>query len=108
MLNVGSATADVIPIVQGRGPPRGWRDGCDLVTDGELRRNNVCFSVSGKCDDVRLLTLAEMLNVVEDTAGFEGLLRTIDAPAYSIAGRASGRAGSLEQVFLNPDRSEHG
>jgi 5-methyltetrahydropteroyltriglutamate--homocysteine methyltransferase len=31
------------------------------------------------------MTLAEMLDVVEDKAGFEGLLQTLDVPAYSIS-----------------------
>jgi 5-methyltetrahydropteroyltriglutamate--homocysteine methyltransferase len=34
---------------------------------------------------VRLMTLAEMLDVVEDKAGFERLLQTLDVPAYSIS-----------------------
>jgi 5-methyltetrahydropteroyltriglutamate--homocysteine methyltransferase len=31
------------------------------------------------------MTLAEMLDVVEDKAGFEQLLQTLDVPAYSIS-----------------------
>lgn len=58
--------------------------GCDLVTDGELRRDNFYSFVAGKLDGVRLMTLAEMLDVVEDKAGFELLLQTLDVPAYSI------------------------
>ncbi len=58
--------------------------GCDLVTDGELRRDNFYSFVATKLDGVRLMTLAEMLDVVEDKAGFERLLQTLDVPAYSI------------------------
>ena len=59
--------------------------GCDLVTDGELRRDNFYSFVADKLDGVRLMTLAEMLDVVEDKSAFERLLRTLDAPAYSIS-----------------------
>jgi 5-methyltetrahydropteroyltriglutamate--homocysteine methyltransferase len=59
--------------------------GCDIVTDGELRRDNFYSFVADKLDGVRLMTLAEMLGVVEDKAGFERLLQTLDVPAYSIS-----------------------
>jgi len=59
--------------------------GCDIVTDGELRRDNFYSFVSEKLAGVRLMTLAEMLDVVEDKAGFERLLQTLDVPAYSIS-----------------------
>ena len=59
--------------------------GCDIVTDGELRRDNFYSFVSQKLAGVRLMTLAEMLDVVEDKAGFERLLQTLDVPAYSIS-----------------------
>jgi 5-methyltetrahydropteroyltriglutamate--homocysteine methyltransferase len=59
--------------------------GCDIVTDGELRRDNFYSFVTDKLSGVRLMTLAEMLDVVEDKAGFEQLLQTLDVPAYSIS-----------------------
>jgi len=59
--------------------------GCDLITDGELRRDNFYSFVATKLSGVRLMTLAEMLDVVEDKAGFERLLQTLDVPAYSIS-----------------------
>jgi 5-methyltetrahydropteroyltriglutamate--homocysteine methyltransferase len=59
--------------------------GCDIVTDGELRRDNFYSFVADKVSGVRLMTLAEMLDVVEDKAGFEQLLQTLDVPAYSIS-----------------------
>jgi 5-methyltetrahydropteroyltriglutamate--homocysteine methyltransferase len=59
--------------------------GCDVITDGELRRDNFYSFVSEKLAGVRLMTLAEMLDVVEDRAGFERLLQTLDVPAYSIS-----------------------
>lgn len=59
--------------------------GCDIVTDGELRRDNFYSFVADKLEGVRLMTLADMLDVVEDKAGFERLLQTLDVPAYSIS-----------------------
>ena len=59
--------------------------GVDIVTDGELRRDNFYSFVAHKLSGVRLMTLAEMLDVVEDKAGFEQLLQTLDVPAYSIS-----------------------
>lgn len=58
--------------------------GVDIVTDGEQRRDNFYSFVSEKLEGVRLMSLAEMLDYVEDKAGFEKLLQTLDVPAYSI------------------------
>ena len=58
--------------------------GVDLVTDGEQRRDNFYSFVAEKLDGVRLMTLAEMLDLVEDKAGFAELLDTLDVPAYAI------------------------
>jgi len=59
--------------------------GCDILTDGELRRDNFYSFVADKLNGVKLMTLAEMLDVVEDKVGFERLLQTLDVPAYSIS-----------------------
>jgi 5-methyltetrahydropteroyltriglutamate--homocysteine methyltransferase len=58
--------------------------GIDIVTDGEQRRDNFYSFVSEKLDGVKLMSLAEMLDYVEDKAGFEKLLQSLDVPAYSI------------------------
>jgi 5-methyltetrahydropteroyltriglutamate--homocysteine methyltransferase len=66
--------------------------GVDVVTDGEQRRDNFYSFVAEKLEGVRLMTLAEMLDLVEDRAGFERILSTLDAPAYSISNpRCGGR-----------------
>jgi 5-methyltetrahydropteroyltriglutamate--homocysteine methyltransferase len=41
--------------------------------------------VAEKLDGVKLMTLAEMLDVVEDRQGFERILQTLDVPAYAIS-----------------------
>ncbi len=59
--------------------------GIDIVTDGEQRRDNFYSFVAGKLDGVRLMTLAEMLEVVEDKAAFERILQTLDVPAFTMS-----------------------
>ena len=59
--------------------------GVDIVTDGEQRRDNFYSFVAEKLEGVKLMTLAEMLDIVEDKAGFEQILQTLDVPAYSIS-----------------------
>ncbi len=58
--------------------------GVDIVTDGEQRRDNFYSFVSEKLDGVRLMSLAEMLDIVEDKAGFERILQSLDVPAFAI------------------------
>ncbi|HET9299186.1 MAG TPA: cobalamin-independent methionine synthase II family protein [Candidatus Polarisedimenticolaceae bacterium] len=60
------------------------RAGVDLVTDGEQARDNFYSFVAEKLDGVRLMTLAEMLDHVEDKEGFSRLLDTLDVPAFAI------------------------
>lgn len=59
--------------------------GVDIVTDGEQRRDNFYSFVADKLTGVKLMTLAEMLDVVEDRTGLERILRTMDVPAFAIS-----------------------
>jgi len=58
--------------------------GVDVVVDGEHRRDNFYSFLTDKLDGTRLLSLAEMLDTVEDKAGFEEMLSTLDVPASAI------------------------
>ena len=58
--------------------------GVDLVVDGEQRRDNFYSFITDKVDGARLMSLAEMLDTVDDKASFEEMLSTLDAPASSI------------------------
>ena len=58
--------------------------GVDIVVDGELRRDNFYSFVTDKVEGTRLMSLAEMLDTVEDKAAFEEMLNTLDAPAFAI------------------------
>ena len=58
--------------------------GVDLVVDGEQRRDNFYSFVTDKLDGARLMSLAEMLDTVEDKSSFEEMLTTLDVPASAI------------------------
>ena len=58
--------------------------GVDIVVDGELRRDNFYSFLAEKVDGTRLMSLAEMLDTVQDKAAFEEMLQTLDAPAFAI------------------------
>lgn len=58
--------------------------GVDLVVDGEQRRDNFYSFVADKLDGTRLMSLAEMLDTVDDKAAFEEMLSTLDVPASAI------------------------
>jgi len=58
--------------------------GVDVVVDGELRRDNFYSFITDKVEGTRLMSLAEMLDTVEDKAAFEEMLQTLDAPAFAI------------------------
>ncbi len=58
--------------------------GMDVLVDGEHRRDNFYSFITEKVDGTRLMSLAEMLDEVEDKSGFEELLTTLDVPASSI------------------------
>jgi 5-methyltetrahydropteroyltriglutamate--homocysteine methyltransferase len=60
------------------------RIGVDLITDGEQRRDNFYSFVADKLTGTKLMTLAEMLEIVDDKASFERILQTLDVPAFAI------------------------
>jgi len=58
--------------------------GVDIVSDGEQRRDNFYSFITDRLEGVRLMTLAELLDYVEDKAAFENLLNALDVPAFAI------------------------
>lgn len=58
--------------------------GLDLVTDGEQRRDNFYSFITEKVEGTRLMSLAEMLDTVEDKSSFDEMLSTLDVPASAI------------------------
>ena len=59
--------------------------GVDIVSDGEQRRDNFYSFVADRIDGIKLMTMAELLDHVEDKAGFENLLNALDVPAFAIS-----------------------
>ncbi|MCA8952876.1 MAG: cobalamin-independent methionine synthase II family protein [Planctomycetes bacterium] len=60
------------------------RAGVDVITDGEQRRDNFYSFLAEKLAGVELMTMADLLDYVEDKAAFEALLQTLDVPAFAI------------------------
>src|SRR5512139_3615955 len=58
--------------------------GLDVVSDGEQRRDNFYSFIAERVAGIRLLTLAEMLDYVDDKAAFERLLNALDVPAFAL------------------------
>lgn len=60
------------------------RAGVDVVVDGEQRRDNFYSFLCEKLEGLQLMTMADLLDHVEDRSGFEALLQTLDVPAFAI------------------------
>ena len=58
--------------------------GVDIVSDGEQRRDNFYSFVVEKLEGVTMMSLAELMDIVEDKASFDQVLRSMDAPAFAI------------------------
>jgi 5-methyltetrahydropteroyltriglutamate--homocysteine methyltransferase len=58
--------------------------GVDIVTDGEMRRDNFYSFVVEKLGGMRLMKLSQLLDYMKDRAGFEEILRALDVPAFAI------------------------
>jgi 5-methyltetrahydropteroyltriglutamate--homocysteine methyltransferase len=58
--------------------------GVDIVSDGEQRRDNFYSFLCDKLDGLQLMTMADLLDHVEDKAAFETLLQALDVPAFAI------------------------
>lgn len=58
--------------------------GIDVLVDGEHRRESFYAFITDKVAGTRLMSLADMLDYVEDKAEFEEMLRTMDMPASAV------------------------
>ncbi len=58
--------------------------GLDIVVDGEHRRESFYAFITDKVAGTQLMSLADMLDYVEDKAEFEEMLRTMDMPASAV------------------------
>jgi 5-methyltetrahydropteroyltriglutamate--homocysteine methyltransferase len=76
--------------------------GVDIVVDGEHRRDNFYSFLTEKVEGTRLMSLAEMLDTVEDKSGFEEILSTLDVPASSIRNpTCTGRLSRREPLAVD-------
>lgn len=81
------------------------RAGLDVLVDGEHRRDNFYSFVTEKMDGTRLMSLAEMLDEMEDKSGFEEMLTTLDVPASAIRNPTCvGRLSRREPLALEDFR----
>ena len=75
--------------------------GVDVIVDGEHRRDNFYSFVTDKLDGTKLMSLAEMLDTVDDKAAFEEMLSTLDVPASAIRNpTCTGRIARREQLAV--------
>ncbi|MBI3328934.1 MAG: cobalamin-independent methionine synthase II family protein, partial [Nitrospinae bacterium] len=58
--------------------------GVDIVTDGEMRRDNFYSFVVEKLSGMKLMKVSELMDYMKDRAGFEEILRALDVPAFAI------------------------
>jgi 5-methyltetrahydropteroyltriglutamate--homocysteine methyltransferase len=58
--------------------------GIDIIVDGEHRRDSFYSFITEKVEGIKLMSLAEMLDYVEDKSSFEEMLNTLDVPASAI------------------------
>lgn len=56
----------------------------DIITSGEIDRDNYVSFISEKLSGVSQMSMAEMLDYVDDKREFENILNTLDVPASSI------------------------
>lgn len=81
------------------------RAGLDIVVDGEHRRDNFYSFITDKVDGTKLMSLAEMLDEMEDKSGFEEMLTTLDVPASAIRNpTCTGRLERREPLALDDFR----
>lgn len=76
--------------------------GLDIVVDGEHRRESFYAFITDKVAGTQLMSLADMLNFVDDKAEFEEMLRTMDMPASAIKNpTCTGKLSRREPLALH-------
>lgn len=58
--------------------------GIDIITSGELGRDNYVSFVSDKIGGVQMMSMSDMLDYIDDKKAFEDMLTALDVPAVSI------------------------
>lgn len=60
------------------------KNNIDIITNGELTRDNYVSFIADRLNGVTMMSMAEMFDYIEDKQGFELILETLDVPAISI------------------------
>lgn len=60
------------------------RCGIEIITNGELGRDNYVSFVADRLDHVLMLSMGDMIEYMEDKKSFEQILDTLDVPSVSI------------------------
>ena len=58
--------------------------GVDIVSDGELRRDNFYSFAVDKLNGMQLMKVSELLDYSRDRARMEEMLRALDVPSFAI------------------------
>lgn len=79
--------------------------GLDILVDGEHRRESFYAFITDKVAGTQLMSLADMLDYVEDKAEFEEMLRTMDMPASAVKNpTCTGKLSRREPLALEDFR----
>ncbi len=79
--------------------------GVDIVTDGEQRRDNFYSFLCERLEGLEMMTMADLLEYVEDKAAFETLLQALDVPAFAIKnGVVTGKLRARRPLVLEDFR----
>jgi len=79
--------------------------GLDILVDGEHRRESFYAFITDKVAGTQLMSLADMLEYVEDKAEFEEMLCTMDMPASAIKNpTCTGKLSRREPLALEDFR----
>lgn len=81
-----------------------WQEeaGIDIVSDGEQRRDNYISFVADHLNNVKMLSVSELLDYIEDKSSFEEILGTLDVPAFSMSNPAAvGKISRKNPLALN-------
>lgn len=75
-------------------------NGIELITSGELTRDNYVSFVAEKLSGVTMMSMADMLDYIDDKQAFEQILETLDVPAISIKNAiCNGRIARSESLL---------
>ncbi|MGF7029191.1 5-methyltetrahydropteroyltriglutamate--homocysteine methyltransferase [Paenibacillus mucilaginosus] len=80
--------------------------GIDIISSGELGRDNYVSFVSDKIGGVQMMSMSEMLDYIDDKKAFEDMLTALDVPAVSIknaicVGKLQYNGGIVADELLN-------